>query len=80
MEVDMEQLAKAFVDLVGTLDQHDSLRLRQRIVRLKRSDGEGWAIGELATRALHFRDALGTDWPTVKERYWWGAKCESSSE
>jgi hypothetical protein len=47
-----DRFEDSFTYLLQPLEGHDMRQLKKVVIRLKQSDGEGWAAGEMLDRAI----------------------------
>ncbi len=59
-KLDIERIAE-LMEVIEAIKGDDAILLRQHIERLKQSDGEGWAIGELTERAMDLLEVLNAE-------------------
>ncbi len=52
-------IINSFNHIIEPLENYDLDTLRDVVTRLKQSDGEGWAVGEVVERILDFIEEKG---------------------
>jgi len=53
-----KEVCKGYKEVLDPLLSQNRSSLRRKATQLKQTDGEGWAIGEMVTRACILLDAL----------------------